>query len=95
MCEATMKVCSVEGCGRPLKTKGYCNGHYERVRLHGDAMPTKPLIGKVGDLKGQRQSGYLVAISRGRRRQARTGMVVPSATAASSQSRMFIKSGKD
>lgn len=27
------RVCSVEACGRPHKSKGYCGGHYRRVRV--------------------------------------------------------------
>jgi hypothetical protein len=29
------KICSVEGCGRPAKSRGLCSAHYERQRLHG------------------------------------------------------------
>lgn len=28
--------CSIEGCDRPLSTKGYCKDHYERQRLGKD-----------------------------------------------------------
>lgn len=28
-------VCSVEGCGKPKRTKGMCNACYEYMRLHG------------------------------------------------------------
>jgi hypothetical protein len=28
--------CSVEGCERPAKTKGWCHMHYSRWRRHGD-----------------------------------------------------------
>jgi len=33
-----MKVCSVEGCKAPVKSKGYCKIHYERNRIHGDPL---------------------------------------------------------
>ncbi|MHB0992643.1 MAG: HNH endonuclease signature motif containing protein [Burkholderiales bacterium] len=33
-----MKMCSIEGCGKPMLAKGLCNVHYIRVREHGDPM---------------------------------------------------------
>lgn len=33
-----MKVCAVEGCERPSKTRGWCAKHYERWLRHGDPM---------------------------------------------------------
>ena len=35
--------CSVEGCEKSVKTKGYCFAHYSRVRLYGDPQAEKPL----------------------------------------------------
>jgi hypothetical protein len=32
--------CSVEGCNRPRKSRGFCGTHYERWRLHGDIRPS-------------------------------------------------------
>jgi len=29
--------CSVAGCGRPAKARGYCAKHYQRWLRHGDA----------------------------------------------------------
>lgn len=31
-----MTPCSVDGCDKPVRSKGYCKTHYERQRLHGD-----------------------------------------------------------
>lgn len=36
-----MKTCSIEGCERPAKARGYCNLHYTRWHKHGD--PEKKL----------------------------------------------------
>jgi hypothetical protein len=36
-------LCSVEGCGRPVKSVGMCNRHYENVRLRGTAVPRRDL----------------------------------------------------
>lgn len=35
-----LKVCSVEGCGKPVHVKlhGLCNGHYQRWQRHGDPL---------------------------------------------------------
>ncbi len=39
---ATKSLCSIEGCGKPAKARGYCAAHHERWRNHGD-----PLGGRV------------------------------------------------
>lgn len=31
-----MENCSIEGCNKPAKTRGWCPGHYHRWRKHGD-----------------------------------------------------------
>lgn len=36
---AIPRLCSVEDCGKPVASRGWCNGHYRRWRMHGD--PTK------------------------------------------------------
>lgn len=30
------KICSMEGCVRPARVRGWCSTHYERWRKHGD-----------------------------------------------------------
>lgn len=35
-----MKICSYPECERPAKAKGYCNGHYQRIRA---GRPLQPL----------------------------------------------------
>ena len=35
--------CPVVGCGRPIKVKGLCTGHAERLRLTGDVRTDVPL----------------------------------------------------
>lgn len=30
------KVCTIDGCVRPQKSRGWCQAHYERWRRHGD-----------------------------------------------------------
>lgn len=36
-------VCSVEGCDRPRKSRGWCNTHYERWRTNGDVQADDPV----------------------------------------------------
>lgn len=36
-------VCSIEGCGKKHKARGFCVAHYERLKRHGD-----PLGGRTG-----------------------------------------------
>ena len=31
-------VCSIDGCNRPIKARGLCNGHYKRQVKHGDPL---------------------------------------------------------
>ena len=46
--------CSVEGCGRPARTREWCGKHYMRLRRHGDPTagrdrnPTPPACGVDG-----------------------------------------------
>lgn len=50
-----MRVCSVEGCNRVHRAKGYCTAHYTRVRTGRDM--SKP----VQRAKGARPSRVRVA----------------------------------
>lgn len=41
-----MKECLIDGCDRDASSKahgrnGYCSAHYQRIRIHGDAMTYK------------------------------------------------------
>ena len=35
------KICLIEGCGKPVRNRGYCNAHYLRLKRNGD-----PLAGR-------------------------------------------------
>jgi hypothetical protein len=36
------RVCAVDGCDRPARTRGWCATHYTRWRRHGDPLPAAP-----------------------------------------------------
>lgn len=35
-------MCSIEGCGRPVRQRGWCNRHYLRWQRHGDPLAGRP-----------------------------------------------------
>lgn len=36
---ASSRICSIEGCGKPHSSRGWCRHHYNRWHLHGDPNP--------------------------------------------------------
>lgn len=42
-------MCSVEGCERPHKARGYCAAHYKRVLATGDPRPDEPIREVAGN----------------------------------------------
>lgn len=40
---ASKRICSVDGCGKPAKTRGWCQAHYMRWWSNGDAQVDRPL----------------------------------------------------
>jgi hypothetical protein len=47
----TRQLCGVEGCGRSVRSRGYCNPHYRRWQRHGDPRAALPIASKTtGDL---------------------------------------------
>lgn len=32
------KTCSIPGCSKPHLAKGYCNNHYQKLKIHGDPL---------------------------------------------------------
>lgn len=41
-----MKTCSIEGCGKPAKGRGWCASHWWRWKNHGDPEALKPKVDK-------------------------------------------------
>lgn len=35
---AKSRLCSIDGCGKPHDSKGYCKAHYHRLSRHGDPL---------------------------------------------------------
>lgn len=35
--------CTVKGCGKPARARGWCSAHYERWRVHGDPLHGGPV----------------------------------------------------
>lgn len=54
--------CSVDECGKPVKRKGFCYGHYMKQWRYGTPTPVHPST--VVDIKGRR-FGSLVVMHRG------------------------------
>lgn len=37
---ASSRICSIDGCGKPLYAHGFCQSHNRRLRLYGDPLAT-------------------------------------------------------
>jgi len=46
-------VCSIEGCDRPVRAKGFCNAHYNSWKRYGDPLKAKR-VGSDGGWTGTR-----------------------------------------
>lgn len=67
---AIPRICSVDGCGKTVRARGWCSGHWGRWRKYGD--PTHPLLQAQLELAGKR-FGRLVAVKdTGRRKQGQS-----------------------
>lgn len=43
---ATPRLCSVDGCGKLVIARGWCNAHWTRWRRHGDPLAGGPFYGR-------------------------------------------------
>lgn len=69
------RICSVEDCDRPAKSRGWCSTHYKRWRRHGDLSDPAPLpdlCAVEGCARARHSRGWCVAHYS---RWARTGDV--------------------
>lgn len=57
------KICSIDGCGRPHKAKGFCRYHHTNLLRHGDPLKTKTMRRSPGtrtieDKRAARRADY-------------------------------------
>lgn len=60
------KLCSVDGCNRELRARGYCYAHYDRVRKFGDAMIHLPITRSRFGERNSKWRGGIVDDGHGR-----------------------------
>lgn len=63
---ADESICSVDGCGKAARKRGYCNGHYLKVLRYGDPLVSpgrKPPPNRLVEMVGQK-FGCLTVVSR-------------------------------
>lgn len=46
-----MRICSIDGCGKPARTRGWCNTHHMRWYRHGDPL-------RVSDQRGEGNNNW-------------------------------------
>lgn len=49
---AEHRICSVEGCDKPIHGRGLCSKHYQRLMRHGDAAKTHRYDGALCTIEG-------------------------------------------
>lgn len=47
-------ICTIEGCGKKVKARGWCQGHYDRARWYGDPLVSVYSKGIVANEKRDR-----------------------------------------
>lgn len=55
---ASPRLCSIEDCGKPARTRGWCQKHYDRWWIHGDPMKV------LGTERGTARNFFLEAVYR-------------------------------
>ena len=58
------RICSVENCNKPHKGLGYCLGHFQRFKIHGEVFPEKSL--EPAYIPYKDPNGYMVVRKNGK-----------------------------
>lgn len=51
------KTCSVAGCDKPIKARGWCSGHYSKWQRNGDPELTHPSRLRTGANRSNKSTG--------------------------------------
>lgn len=51
--------CNVETCANPARTAGLCGGHYQRMSIHGELFPDRPLGERGGKYNSNWKGGEI------------------------------------
>lgn len=62
-------MCKEEGCGKPVKTRGWCTMHYSRVARYGDVNFRSRRANGEGSFRGRGERLWLTRIADGKRVQ--------------------------
>jgi len=62
-----MNICSIQGCGKKVKARGWCNLHYRTHLMHGDPLRR---IRRVRGTGGVSIQGYHIVSASGKERRA-------------------------
>lgn len=58
------KICTVEGCDRPMQAIGYCSTHYARHRKWGSALAPRPIRHRDGVRKHPLYGSWAAMVNR-------------------------------
>lgn len=97
------RICSIKGCGKPLRARGWCVKHYNRWRRHGDPLtagkkgyPGSPAAEaerrrKIAETSRGRTNGPLSAETRRKLSEALTGRTLPREHVESARAGMLAR----
>jgi hypothetical protein len=63
-----MKACSIDGCDKPARARGWCKNHWRQWRKHGDPLMKKRTPGRPASVKPGERYGKLVVVEQAGRK---------------------------